>query len=373
MRILYVFRSLAVGGGVERVLVDKMNYLSSKYGYEVYMLTTDQGTHPIPYSLEKKVHLEDLGINIYHQYRYHGIKRLLVARRLAHLYEQRLSERLHTICPNVIVCTMANSLDINILARLKGNIPLVAESHSIFRKTICHEGLKNRFFSFMYQKGLSKAQVVVTLTENDAIEWSKVHSCVKIIPNMVHLNKGALSSLDQKNIIWVGRFDYQKRPMEMIEIWQKVYPQFPDWHLYIYGEGELRQDLENVSCSIDMNIHICQPTDKIFDRYRSSSVLVSTSLFEPFGLVIPEAMSCGLPVVAFNCPYGPASIISDGLNGFLVKMDDQEMMIRKLCMLMDDRSLRQRLGHSAYESSLRYSDEIIMPLWKNLFKSLSSL
>ena len=373
MRILYVFRSLAVWGGIERVLVDKMNYLSSKYGYEVYMLTTDQGTHPIPYSLEKKVHLEDLGINIYHQYRYHGIKRLLVARRLAHLFEQRLSERLHTICPNVIVCTMANALDINILAKLKGGAPLVAESHSIFRITMCHKGLKNRFFSFMYQKGLSKAQVIVSLTEDDAVEWRKIHSCVKVIPNMVHLNKGALSSLDKKSVIWVGRLENQKRPMEMIEIWQKVYPQYPDWHLYMYGEGEMLHELEDTSCSLDMNIHICCPTEQIFDRYRSSSILVSTSLFEPFGLVIPEAMSCGLPVVAYDSPFGPASIISDGSNGFLVKMDDREMMIRKMCMLMDDRSLRQRMGSFAYESSLRYSDDRIMPLWEKLFKSLSSL
>ena len=83
MRVLYVFRSLAVWGGIERVLVDKMNYLVSMYGYEVYMLTTDQGAHPIPYSLEKAVQLEDLGINFHHQYRYNRFKRLLVARRQA--------------------------------------------------------------------------------------------------------------------------------------------------------------------------------------------------------------------------------------------------------------------------------------------------
>ena len=373
MRILYVFHSLAVFGGIERVLVDKMNYLSSKYGYEVFMLTTDQGTHPIPYSIEKKVHLEDLGINIYHQYRYHGIKRLLVARRLVRLFEQRLSERLHTICPNVIVCTMANTFDINILAKLKGRIPLVVESHSICRRTISKRDLKDRILSCFYRKGLSKAQVIVSLTEDDAVDWRKIHSCVKVIPNMVHLNKGALSSLDEKSVIWVGRFDYQKRPMEMIEIWQKVYPQYPDWHLYMYGEGEMRQELEDISYSLGMNIHVCQPTEQIFECYRSCSILVSTSLFEPFGLVIPEAMSCGLPVVAYDCPFGPASIISDGSNGFLVEMDNREMMIRKMCMLMDNRSLRQRVGNSAFESSLRYSDDRIMPLWEKLFKSLSSL
>lgn len=70
MRVLYVFRSLAHWGGIERILVDKMNYLSSVYGYDVYMLTTDQGCHPVPYQLNPKVHLEDLAINFHHKYRY---------------------------------------------------------------------------------------------------------------------------------------------------------------------------------------------------------------------------------------------------------------------------------------------------------------
>ena len=118
MRILFTFRSIAVWGGIERILVDKMNYLTSVYGYEIYMLTTDQGNHPIPYPLAEGVHLENLGIQFYHQYRYSGIKRVMMARRLASLFAQKLLERLKTIQPDVIVCTTANYVDINILAKL---------------------------------------------------------------------------------------------------------------------------------------------------------------------------------------------------------------------------------------------------------------
>ena len=76
MRILYVFRSLAHWGGIERILVDKMNQLATMYSYEVYMLTTDQGLHLVPYLLASEVHLEDLRINFHHQYRYGILKRL---------------------------------------------------------------------------------------------------------------------------------------------------------------------------------------------------------------------------------------------------------------------------------------------------------
>lgn len=367
MRILYVCRSLAYWGGIERVLVDKMNYLVRMYGDEVYMLTSDQGSHPVPYQLESKVHLEDLDICFHRQYRYHLLKRIMVAKRLERLFMKRLSERLRVIQPDVIVCTTANYVDINILAKVKGTIPLIVESHSIYRMTLGQKGLRNRYADYMYRKGLSKARMIVVLTEGDAVEWRNEFQNVCVIPNIVHLNEGEISSLNNKRVIWVGRFDYQKRPMEIIKIWQMVYPKFPDWHLDIYGEGEQYQIMENVVKSLNVNIHIHLPTLRIFDAYRACSLLVSASLFEPFGLVAPEAMSCGLPVIAYDCPFGPASIINDGVNGYLVEKDNQEIMVERMCLLMSDAVLRLKMGGTAIKSSSRYSADNIMPLWKTLF------
>lgn len=372
MRILYVFRSLAVWGGIERVLVDKMNYLVSMYGYEVYMLTTDQGIHPIPYSLEKDVILEDLGINFHYQYRYHGLKQLYAARRYARLFKQRLAEKILAIHPDVIICTTANSLDLNILAKLKGRIPLVVESHSVCSHTIGdHKGwFRNKWNRYQYLRALSKAEVLVALTEGDAVEWRKVLPHVVVIPNLVHLNVGAVSTLENKRVIFVGRFDYQKRPVEMIRIWEKIYPLHPDWQLDIYGEGEQRQELENKARSLGMNIVIHPPTEDIFECYRISSILVSTSLFEPFGLVIPEAMSCGLPVVAYDCPYGPADIINDGLDGYLIKDNNIDVFIFRLCQLIEDEELRVKMAKNGVLSSQRYRADLIMPQWINMFEQM---
>lgn len=371
MKILYFFRSLAVCGGIERVLVDKMNCLVSMCDYEVYMLTSDQGNHPVPYSLDKKVHLEDLGIQFHHQYLYHGIKRLLVRKRMIRYFVHRLSDKIQEIQPDVIVCTTANYLDINILAKLKGDIPLVVESHSICCQTIGQKGLRNRFFDYMYRRGLSEAQVVVALTEGDAIEWRKVHPHVVVIPNIVHLNEGPVSTLENKRVIWVGRFDYQKRPMEMVKIWEKIQPLFPDWQLDMYGEGEQQQELEEKVCSLDMNIVIHHPTEYIFDCYRESSVFVSTSLFEPFGLVIPEAMSCGLPVVAYDCPYGPGEIITDGVDGILIRDCKMSSIINSLICMIEKKGLRKMISHAAKKSSQRYCKDTIMPLWINLFNKVA--
>lgn len=370
MRVLYVFRSLAYWGGIERILVDKMNNLVSMYGYEVYMLTTDQGCHPVPYHLDQRVQLKDLGIKLHQQYRYHGIKRGLILWKLLRLYKQRLSKELVKINPDVIVCTTSNYWDVNILAKIKGKTPLVVECHSIYKQTIGLKGLKGSFSDYLYKKGLSHAQTIVTLTEKDACDWRQIHKCVKVIPNMVHLNEGEVSSLQNKHVIWVGRFDYQKRPLEMIDIWKKVYPKFPDWHLDMYGEGELLNEVEEKARSLNMNIHIHQPTRNIFDCYRNSSFLVSTSLFEPFGLVIPEAMSCGLPVVAYNSPFGPDVIIQDGKNGYLIENSNKKEFSNVVCSLMENYTLRQNIGYEAIVSSKFYSSESIIQNWTSLFEGI---
>lgn len=368
MRVLYVFHSLAQWGGIERILVDKMNYLTSMLGYEVYMLTTDQGTNPLPFQLTKGVCYKDLDIRFYQRYRFHGLGRLMKTYQLKSCFRRLLSEQLQIVKPNVIVCTTSTYIDLDVLAQIKGTVPLVVESHSICQRTLGLGGLSRFYKDFFLKRALKKADLIVTLTEQDAIDWRKYGLKTSVIPNMVQQNQGVCSDLCQPHVIFVGRLDYQKRPMTMIHIWQRVFPCFSDWHLDIYGEGEQRQEIESVANVLGMNIHVHRPTAKIFDCYRQSSILASTSLFEPFGLVIPEAMSCGLPIVAFDSPYGPSEIITDGVDGFLIKNDDEKAFSDCLSRLMADKSLRQHMGVAASQTARRYSAENIMPQWKSLFE-----
>ena len=164
----------------------------------------------------------------------------------------------------------------------------------------------------------------------------------------------------------MGRFDYQKRVLDALSIWEEVCKRFPDWILDIYGEGEMKDEIESRVPNMK-NVILHQPTDKIYDCYRNSSVLILTSLFEPFGLVILEAMSCGLPVVAYDCPYGPASIITDGHDGFLVPNQNKNMFVDKVCSLLSDFDLRCQMGSGGRKSSVRYYPECIVPQWPSLF------
>lgn len=370
MRIVYVFRSLAVWGGIERILVDKMNYLVSKYGYEVHMITTDQGNHPIPYKLDPRVHFQDVGIRFHQQYHYSGFKRLFVAWKLNRLFKKRLRNCFQSISPDVILCTTSN--DVNTIVRIKGSVPLIVESHSIYKETFGRKGFLYKLKDKRLRKSLYSAHMIVTLTHADAEEWRKKYKNVCCIPNIVHLNDSKIShDLSSKHVIFVGRLDYQKRAFDAIRIWEEVHTRFPDWILDIYGEGEQQELIETIIEKKNINVVLHQPVFNIFDCYNKSAFLIMTSLFEPFGLVIPEAMSCGLPVVAFDCPYGPADIITDGVDGFLIKNRDIEVFANKVCQLIEDDYLRRQMGQNGIASSQRYRAGTLMTRWISLFDKLS--
>ena len=224
------------------------------------------------------------------------------------------------------------------------------------------------------QSAVKNAQMVVALTKGDAEEWRKLSSNVCVIPNVVHLNKNrSYSDCTAKSVIFVGRFSKQKDVGSLLHIWNLVHQRHPDWNLHIYGGyGDEQEALLTEIKQMNANIIVHEPTPDIVEKYKESSILLLTSRYEPFGLVLPEAMSCGLPVVAYDCPYGPADIITDGEDGFLVPKQDIAAFTEKVSLLMDHQELRVKMGMAGIESSQRYAASRIMPLWKNLFKHLAN-
>lgn len=369
MRVVYLYPALAIWGGVERILVDKMNYLVRHYVYDVYMITSDQGGHEIPYDLDERVHFIDLNIRFHTRYKYKLLRRLIEYRKLSRLYHHKLQEQLLQIRPDVIVCTTFQN--IMPLLRIKGDIPLVVESHLNFMHP---DSLLHKIQMWLNNYWIGKAEAVVTLTNGDAEDWRKVSNCVFVIPNLVNLNDFTkYSDCTSKRVLFVGRFEEQKNIGELFSIWQQVHPKFPDWKMVLYGDGSLWEEYKRAADALNINIEVHKSNSEIMEVYRNNSILVLASLYEPFGLVIPEAMSCGLPVVSYDSAFGPASIISDGRNGFLVPVHHLQAFAERLCQLMGNEALRKEMGHLAMESSQRFSADKIMPLWKELFEQLTPL
>ncbi len=371
MRLLYICDALAVYGGLERVLIEKANWLAKQKDYEICLLTVNQGDHLVSFPLHPDVQFEDLGIQFHQQYHLSFWRRLVRNRQLHRLFRDRLAGKIQEKDPDVIVCARLDY--IRDVVSVKSDIPLVFESHSsCLASRFEGDGLLRRIHIRYLQLAVRKAAMTVALTKGDADEWRKLTPKVCVIPNVVYLNESGLySDCTSKSAIYVGRFSKQKDVGSLLHIWRLVHERYPDWCLHIYGGyGEEQDSILAKIKQMDANIQVHEATSNIMEKYRESSILLMTSSYEPFGLVLPEAMSCGLPVVAFDCPYGPADIITDGTDGFLVKERSYDDFSNKVCQLMDHLDLRIKMGKIGIESSNRYAESCIMPLWKQLFNRL---
>lgn len=370
MNILYVTDTLALWGGIERVISIKAQELTERYGYNIRILTTNQGSHPLPFGFPDNVKYIDMEINTHFQYRYSLIKRLFYVYRMKKMFVNRLREQIDDFQPDVIMLIVLNYADV--VNKVAKDIPWFFESHSsYFSEKYEERGFLFRFNCYLKKLCLHNANGIVALTKKDSENWKKVNDNSLVIPNVVHLNySGVYSHCRSRRIIYVGRFAFQKGIDSLIKIWDIVFKYHPDWHLDMYGEGELKDYYKAYVNKRNNNIHIHQPVSNIILRYCESSMLLLTSVYEPFGLVLPEGMSCGLPVVAFDCSYGPAEIIHDGVDGFLVKERDIFEFAKRVCQLIDDEPLRVKMGRAAIKSSQRYGAESIMPQWKKLFEEV---
>lgn len=371
MRLLYICDALAVYGGLERVLIEKANWLAKQEGYEVCLLTVNQGEHPVSFPLHPDVQFEDLGIQFHQQYHLPFWRRLVLNRQLHRLFRERLAYKIQEKASDVIICTRLDY--IRDVISVKGDIPLVFESHSLcLASRFEGDGLLRRIHIRYLQLAVRKAAMTVALTQGDADEWRKLTPRVCVIPNVVHLNESSLySDCSAKSVIFVGRFSKQKDVGSLLRIWTLVHERYPDWSLHIYGGyGEDQDSVLAEIKQMDANIKVHEATLHIMEKYRESSILLMTSSYEPFGLVLPEAMSCGLPVVAFDCPYGPADIITDGTDGFLVKAGDIKAYVDRVCYLLDNVTLRQKMGRAGQQASQRFDASKVMPIWKNMFEQI---
>ena len=379
MKIVYVYPKFTTLAGTERVLIDKMNYLANQEGIEIIVLTHEQGQHSFVYPLSCKVTHIDLDVRFYSLYKYNTIVRFLKKIKYKKSLVERFNKFMRDSRPDIVITTTYHSYLVSMIGSCPIPFKKVLESH-IDKRYIhsndpanylsCKKLLHSFYDMFVLVSYSKRYNLLVALNESDADDWSK-YLKTKIISNIVHLNStGRFSELNANRVIFVGRYTHQKGIPDLFKIWEIVVERHPEWHLDLYGDGDVKEIPYSEEDRLQKNIHVHQPDANIFERYLESSVFVLTSLFETFGLVMPEAMSCGLPVIAFDCPSGPANIINDGVDGYLIKNRDIGDFAEKLCQLIEFPLLRHEMGKAAIQSSQRYSTEQVMPQWIRLFQEL---
>lgn len=220
------------------------------------------------------------------------------------------------------------------------------------------------------KKQIEKFDRFVVLTEKDRLAWACVNSLT--IHNSLPNYKCRCSSVMGKKALAVGRLSYVKGFDRLVDIWEQIVMVCPDWILEIVGDGELKTSLiEYVKKKNLKNSIIFTPaTSDIYSKYQEASVLLMTSRLEAFGMVLCEAQSCGLPCIAYDVPCGPAEIIKQNENGFLIENDNIKQFVDKFVLLASDQTLRTRMAQSAKANSTRFLEEDIMHEWELLFSEL---
>ena len=231
---------------------------------------------------------------------------------------------------------------------------------------------KNRFWNVLFRYTYPKLHTVVCQNTTEKVLFEKMGCKAIVIPYVIPQQKER-AFLQNKIILSIGWL-IKRKGVDMIPaVAEIIFKKHPDWRWKIIGEGEEYDFLisQLVKKNLQNNVVIQKPgSPNIEKEYLNASIFVLLSRFECLPLVLLEAATFGLPGVAFNCPTGPADIIHDNEDGYLIPMDEVAEMASKIIELIEDDEKRKQFGLEAYRNSNRYAEETIYKKWLQLFKDL---
>ncbi|WP_204638277.1 glycosyltransferase family 4 protein [Haemophilus haemolyticus] len=329
---------------MERVAVLLANLFQEKLNYEIVIVNRDTSDSDVAFPLLDKVKVIKADGNIISFYN--------KIRNIINIEE-----------PDRIIIHNMGKLSMLCSILPKKNIELLSIEHVSFVSRNLYLKVLSKLFYTLIDK-------VVVLTKNDLKNYSgkKVFKISNISPYPI---SSRVYSINSKKIIAVGRLDYQKNFGDLILAWNKIPKDvISEWTLEIWGDGDEYDNLLYLINKLDIkNIHLKGTSNNMEDIYLSSSFLVMSSIFEGLPMVLIEAQSFGLPIISFDCPYGPSEVVTHDKDGFLISLGDVDGLALAIKELILDRDKRISFSINARKSAIRYSQEHILSKWKNLLEN----
>ena len=378
--ILYIWRSMASLAGVERVLSMKINWLAS-HGYKVILVTYEQGLHPIVLPIHPNVKIIDLKTPFYELSQYPLCRRYFKYLCMKEVFLNSLKEVIRDVHPDIVI-SIANSMNVmkEIYKASKG-ARLIIESHetffSVMKEPVYLQHPILRIVAKLYDrqnlKYVNRFDRIVALTQGDADEWKKhVTTKIEVIPNPLAIPQSVQITEETKfRMIAVGRLEEVKGFDHLIKAFAVIADKYPQWRLDIYGGGSCKDNLLSLITDqhLENQISILPPTSNIYAEYQDSDFYVLSSHHEGLGMVLMEAMACGIPCVAYNCDYGPKVLITDSI-GILVEESNIYKLADAMLWMIEQPQERKEMGKRARKAVGKYEKEKIMHTWEELFNSL---
>ena len=378
LKLVYITPALYMAGGVERVLTLKANYFAEHFGYDITIILTEGKDKPLFYPLSNKIKVVNLNIGFEELWTCSFAKKVLVYLKKQRQFKKALTKELMRIHPDITVSLLRR--EINFINDIKDGSRKIGELHvnrANYRNFETNDSnfIKNLFAKFWMYSLVSKLKHLdqfVVLTEEDKKAWAELPN-ISVISDPLSFCPTQRSSLSVKRVIAVGRYVYQKGFDQLLQAWATIERQYPEWQLVVFGDGD-RTPYEQLIDDLKINRKSCQlhgRTDDVEKEYCNSSIFVLSSRFEGFGMVLLEAMACGLAVVSFDCPCGPKDIVKDGEDGLLVENGNIDLLASSLSRLMNDETLRQSMSKTGQKNAQRFSIDYVADQWRRLFESLN--
>lgn len=390
MRILFCTNSIGTRGGIERVTIVKANALAEMrnsngdFINSVGIAYSDRFRFPeTVHPLSSLVMTFDTESDIWHDWNYKRMERYTEPRRKMRKYHQELQRIVNEFRPDIIVGV--GQSEKFIIPRLKTSwlTVKIREVHfnSTYRKySFGKSGLFGRlkwaFADFIdYKINCHKYDKAYLLTQQDKEEnfANDDHFSWMWNPSSFKVDESANANSLRKHVVLAsGRLNFQKDFPALLRSWSLLADKRGDWKLKIIGEGGDLERLQKLAIDLGIadSVEFSGYSSDVSGEMRNASIFVMTSLFEGFGLVIVEAMSCRLPVVSLDTKYGPRDIIRDGIDGYLVENRDKKIFADKLYQLMSDGELRGKMAANAEERAKEFDVDKIASCWMEEYQKL---
>lgn len=374
MKIVYCINGTFNSGGMERVLANKANFLV-EHGYEVCIVTSDQMDKPPFYPLDHRIQQIDLKINYQQNNDQSFINKIRHYPAKQRKHRNALEAVLMQIKPDITISMYGN--DVSFLWKLKDHSRKFLEIHFSRYKRLLYQRkglfrLADLWLTHLDYKLVKRYDKFVVLTSEDRADWGNLHN-IEVIPNAVTPLHTSPSTLSIKRVTAIGRYDFQKGFDLLIYAWQKVAAKYPDWELFIYGDGALKAAYQAQIDDLNLRdkIKLMPATKDINQVYQNTTILALSSRYEGLPMVLLEAMSMGLPIVAFACKCGPRDLIEHGKNGFLVAPGNVDQLAENLQLVIAQESLRTSMSREALHKVKEFQPDFVMHKWIKLFESES--
>lgn len=357
MKILFIVNHLAEYGGIQRMLDHKILAFKKYANCEIVLVTRFQNNRNYLYESHQLTKKYDLNLD--------GKTSLFKNQLIKVSFYNKTSKIIKEEKPDVVITTLTSFYSL-LLPFICKKTPKVLEFHSTANTIKSGKWKFKRLIYNLYN-------TIVVLNLDEKINYDLKNTIV--IPNFIHNENHILYpeyNKRKKTIIAAGRIEQVKQFNHLILAWAHIYKNHPDWKVEIYGEGSMRTSLEKLITEnhIEKTVKLMGNTKNLFNVMIESSIYCMTSVTDCFPMVLLEAKQAGLPIISYNCPYGPKNIIQDNIDGILIDKDNiLKFSIALEKLILNDKK-REEMSIDSFKNFEEFSSEHVVKSWFDLFKKI---